>query len=325
MDPHAGLKEISESPGLLRRVMCAVPGLRWLYHEARRIGYLHDPERAPFILTYPAGHYYSPLPTLSSAVAAARRPRDAGFAAASAIDMRVDDQLRLLREFAAFRDSIPFASAGANNGCRYNYDNSWFEACDAVVLHAMLRHFRPTRVVEIGSGYSSAAALDTVDRFLDGRTAYTFIEPNPYRLEALLRGEDRKRHTVIKRFVWDEPLSTFAALRDGDFLFIDTSHVVKAGSDVQFLFFEVLPCLAPGVIVHLHDIFWPFEYPEDWFRLGRAYNENYLVQAFLMYNKSWQVLFFNHYLQVFHEAEFRAALPTALQSRGSSLWLRKLD
>ncbi len=313
--------ETSEPYSLLRRAMCAVPGLRWLYHEGRRIGCLHDPEFAPFLTTYAPGHYYSPIPRLSEALQASKRV--AGIRTLPGIDLRDAGQTALLQSFAPMAATIPFGPAGADNGCRYHYGNTWFDACDAVVLHCMLRHLRPPRLIEVGSGYSSAVTLDTNDRFLDATTAVTFIEPNPYRLNALLRGEDRSRHTVIQKPVWDVPLETLTALRAGDVFFIDTSHVVKAGSDVQYLFFEVLPRLAPGVIIHLHDIFWPFEYPADWFRMGRVYNEAYLLRAMLSFSQGYEILFFNHYLQCVHGTALAAALPAAMDSRGSSIWLRK--
>lgn len=301
--------------------MCAVPGLRWLYHEGSRIRYLHDPEFAPFITTYYPGHYYSPIPSMSDALKAVEH--SAGRTTLPGIDLREAGQTELLDTFAPMAASIPFGPPGADTGCRYHYGNTWFDACDAVILHCMLRHLRPPRLIEVGSGYSSAVTLDTNDRFLDASTTITFIEPNPCRLNTVLRGEDRSRHTVIQRPVWDVPMETLVSLRAGDVFFIDTSHVMKSGSDVQFLFFEVLPRLAPGVIIHLHDIFWPFEYPADWFRMGRAYNEAYLVQAMLSFSRGYEMLFFNHYMQCVHGAAMAAALPVSQNSRGSSIWLRK--
>lgn len=321
MDQHSALLETSGRPSALRRVMCAVPGLRWLYHEGRRLGFFHDPEFAPFLTVYDPGHYYNPIPRMSDAVAAWNKVR--GRAEVPGVDMRDDAQLALLDAFAPMAASIPFGPAGADTGCRYHYGNTWFDECDAAVLHCMLRHLRPPRVLEVGSGYSSAVSLDTSERFLDASISFTFIEPNPYRLNAMLRDQDRSRHTVINRPVWDVPMETLTSLRAGDVFFIDTSHVVKAGSDVQFLLLEVMPRLAPGVIIHLHDIFWPFEYPGEWFRMGRAYNEAYLLQGMLAYSRGYEVLFFNHYLQCRHEAALAAALPVAMRSLGSSLWLRK--
>jgi hypothetical protein len=319
--PRYANPEISEPESPLRRLMYAVPGLRWLYHEARRQRNFRDPEVAAFVGTYPPGHYYSAIPRLSDALRAVEAV--AGVRTVPGVDLRTEAQLALLADLAAFAATIPFGEAGEATGCRYAYGNTWFEHCDAVVLHALLRHLRPARLLEVGSGFSSAVTLDTNDRFLAGSLAITFVEPNPYRLDALLRDSDRTRHTVIRRPVWEAPLEALDALRPGDIFFIDTSHVLKPGSDVHYLFFEMLPRLAPGVIIHLHDIFWPFEYPEDWLRMGRAYNEAYLARALLTQSRGYEILFFNHYLQCCHPEAVTAALPVAMRSRGSSLWLRK--
>ena len=135
----------------------------------------------------------------------------------------------------------------------------------------------------------------------------------------MLRASDRDKHTILNRPVWDVPVADLISLQAGDVFFIDTSHVLKVASDVHFLFFEVLPRLAPGVIIHLHDIFWPFEYPADWFGMGRAYNEAYLTQALLMGGNRFEVLFFNHYLQEEHRDLFTASLPAAMRSRAHAM------
>jgi hypothetical protein len=110
-----------------------------------------------------------------------------------------------------------------------------------------------------------------------------------------------------------------------DILFIDSSHVIKAGSDVSYLFNEVLPYLRPGVIVHFHDIMWPFEYPLDWYlRRGWLWNEAYFLRAFLQFNSAFEVLFFNAFLDQFYQPDVQHILPEFTQELGSSLWLRKV-
>jgi hypothetical protein len=118
--------------------------------------------------------------------------------------------------------------------------------------------------------------------------------------------------------------SVFAALGPGDILFIDSTHVCKPGSDVEFLFSRVLPALAAGVYVHVHDIFYPFEYPKEWVEEGRAWNEAYLLAAFLQYNRAFRVEFWGQYLQHFHRERFAADLPLYLRDPGGSIWLRKV-
>ena len=121
----------------------------------------------------------------------------------------------------------------------------------------------------------------------------TFIETYPDRLRGLLRPHDEGATRIIEREVQEVPIDTFSSLRAGDLLFIDSSHVIKCGSDVQFLMFEVLPQLPTGVFVHFHDVFYPFEYPAEWVLKGRYWNEDYFLRAFLSYNSEWEISFFN--------------------------------
>ena len=123
--------------------------------------------------------------------------------------------------------------------------------------------------------------------------------------------------------VQNVPLAAFEELGDNDILFIDSSHVCKAGSDVNFLVFNVLPALAPGVVVHFHDIGWPFEYPLQWIADGRAWNEAYLLRAFLQYNRSFEILVFNSYAYRTFRSFFEKRMPLYLERPGGSLWLRK--
>ncbi len=138
----------------------------------------------------------------------------------------------------------------------------------------MIRHLRPRRYLEIGSGWSTALALDTNDQWLDGSMRVTCIEPYPDDLNKLLRPEDDVE--VLSRGVQGVELERFADLEPGDILFIDCSHVVKTGSDAHYLITRVLPIVPVGVYIHIHDIFWAFEYPDEWVYEGRAWNEAYL-------------------------------------------------
>ncbi|PON13546.1 hypothetical protein C2W62_33810 [Candidatus Entotheonella serta] len=148
----------------------------------------------------------------------------------------------------------------------------------------MLRRQHPRRVIEIGSGFSSSVMLDVNDLFLDNSVQFTFIEPYPERLFEQFRDDDQQRHTVIEKPLQDVLLSLFRELSAGDILFIDSSHVVKIGSDVAYILFHILPALQSGVLIHFHDILWPFEYPEDWIFEGRAWNEAYVLRSFLQFN-----------------------------------------
>jgi hypothetical protein len=165
--------------------------------------------------------------------------------------------------------------------------------------------------------------LDTNDLFLSKATAFTFVEPHPERLESLASAADLATHRLVRAAVQDVPQSLFDCLEANDFLFIDSSHVVKVGSDVGHLLTHVLPRLNDDVIVHFHDVFWPFEYPEQWFAEGRAWNEDYVLRAFLQFNERFEILLFNSYLAVHHSRSLQQHLPLALEDPGGSLWLRK--
>ena len=130
----------------------------------------------------------------------------------------------------------------------------------------------------MGSGFTSALALDVRDRFLPD-LELTFIEPYPDRLYGLLGQKDRGLCEIIPAPVQDVPLEKFDQLSAGDILFVDTSHVAKTGSETNWVILNVLPRLAQGVIVHIHDIFWPFEYPRHWIEDARSWSEIYLVRA----------------------------------------------
>jgi hypothetical protein len=119
--------------------------------------------------------------------------------------------------------------------------------------------------------------------------------------------------------------TVFKDLSEDDFLFVDSSHVSKTGSDVNRLFFDILPNLRRGVVVHFHDIFHPFEYPEEWvFDQKRSWNELYMLRSFLSFNESFEIVMFNTFMEHFHEGWFRKNMPRCLENRGGSIWIKKI-
>ena len=268
------------------------------------------------------GHYYSALP--SQAGVARRAPSLFGPPPRTlkGLDLREPQQLALLHALEPYYDSQPFP-ATRTPPLRYWFDNPSYSWSDALFLHAMLRHLRPRSVVEIGSGYSSCVTLDTSELFLGGAVECTFVEPHPELLRSLLRPGDEGRVRLVAAEVQDAPMGVFEALGANDVLFIDSTHVSKVGSDVNHLVLEVLPRLAPGVHVHFHDVFHPFEYPEHWVRSGHAWNEAYLLRAFLTMNAAYEVVLFNTFLEHFHEDYFVRRMPLCLRNRGGSIWIRR--
>jgi hypothetical protein len=269
-----------------------------------------------------AGHYYSPIPEKAEVLRQIEVTRGKA-PSTPEIELNREGQAALLEEFANYQADIPFPEE-KTDGFRYFHRNDWFSYADAIFLHCLLRKYRPGRIIEVGSGFSSAVMLDTIDLFFDRSPEVTFIEPYPDRLKSLLKEEDSGRVTILESKVQEVPLEVFRALADGDLLFIDSSHVIKCGGDLQFLMFEVLPVLPSGVFVHFHDIFYPFEYPEQWLHQERNWNELYLLRAFLAHNEGWEVHFFNSYVAAEFGPLIAERLPLAARSAGGSIYLRKL-
>lgn len=231
-------------------------------------------------------------------------------------------QIELIKKFALYYKEFPFTEKKQENA-RYYYCNNFFGSGSAVILYSLMRHFRPRRIIEIGSGFSSAAMLDINDRFFDSKILFSFIEPYPERLLSLLTKNDKETCHIHAEAVQNSSNEIFKDLCANDILFIDSSHVAKIGSDVVHILTNILPALPPGVIIHFHDIYWPFEYPEAWILQGRAWNEAYILKAFLQFNSSFEILLFNSYLSVHHMNVVEEYLPFGLKELGGSLWLTK--
>jgi len=270
----------------------------------------------------PPGHFYSPIPDPNEIRGRQERifsvpPELPG------IDLNAKGQLDLLKELVAFYGEMPFTEE-KKQGLRYYFNNVAFCHTDAVVLYSVLRWLKPKRLIEVGSGFSSAVTLDTDELFLSGSLDITFIEPFPQTLNVLLTEKDRQRATLINKPLQDVGVGLFRELRAGDILFIDSTHVAKTGSDVNCIFFELLPALEPGVWIHFHDIMYPFEYPKEWVYEGRAWNETYMLRAFLQYNDDYRIRLFNTYLHAFHGDVFEKKMPVCLKNTGGSIWIEKL-
>jgi cephalosporin hydroxylase len=189
----------------------------------------------------------------------------------------------------------------------------------------MLRHIQPRRIIEVGSGFSSAAMLDLNERAHGGSIEMTFIDPEMERLKRLLRGDDRGRVRLLEQRVQDVALAEFDRLEAGDVLFIDSSHVAKIGSDVNHLYFTVIPRLKTGVYVHVHDIPDHFDYPRPWYDEGRAWNEVFLLRAFLMYNRAFEVAFFAPWIVHLNLPWVRQHFPLCARGAGGQIWLRRVE
>ena len=264
----------------------------------------------------PNGHYYSPVINIDE-VRKSKVYQGSDIPHIEGVDLNVSGQLALAANLQKYF-SPPFSESKSEK--RYYFQNHMFLYTDAIILYACMRHFKPRKIIEAGSGFSSAVMLDTKDLHLP-ELELTFIEPYPERFNSLLSSTDRIN--LLQSNLQDVPLDTFDQLQRDDILFIDSSHVSKTGSDVNYTIFEILPRLAPGVIIHIHDIFYPFEYPMEWIEAGRSWNEAYLIRAFLMYNNQFKIVFFNSFLHKFHKEIF-SSQPLFYKNTGASLWVQKV-
>ena len=271
-------------------------------------------------------HFYQPIPdTRSLPESLWRRPSEL-----VGIDMNQQAQLNLLRTFSKFRDEFQrFPIAPPIGDERFYLGNRLFDGVDALVAYCMVRHFQPRLIIEVGSGFSSLALGEAASK--NGCTSIICIEPFP---RDFLRKGFPGLQTLIEKNVQEIDPEFFSKLQSGDILFIDSSHTVKIGGDVNYLFLEILPRLKPGVIVHVHDIFLPFEYRRDWVMDEfRFWSEQYLLQAFLSFNSEFEVMMANRYLAHKYMDNLKAAFavladlqpgrPSSVRWDGGSFWMRR--
>jgi len=278
-------------------------------------------DTARYLTWQPPGHFYSAVPSWRQVEARFDVLSDRSWRDIPGVTIDEDAHAELLRTLAPLWADFDFPAQPAP-GTRYHTENGSFGPSDGRVHWAMLQHLRPKRLIEVGSGHSSALTLEAADRHLGGRLDLTFVEPYPAVLESLLADGDRDQVQVVASPIQEVDEQLFRSLEAGDVLFIDDSHVAKVDSDVLHLFFRVLPVLAPGVWVHVHDVFFPFEYPPHWLEEGRTWTEVYLVRAFLMYSTAFEVAFFGDAVR---RSPRLAAMPEAepLLGGSGSLWLRR--
>jgi len=232
-------------------------------------------------------------------------------------------QLDLLSKLAAFSGELGELFARSGDTDSFDWKNNAFNVADASFYYAMIRLFRPARVIEVGAGHSTCMAALAAVR--NGDTALDAIEPYP---PAFLAAGRPGLRCLIQQPVQSVPAGSLTSLEANDILFIDSSHVSKIGSDVTYLILEILPRLKPGVIVHFHDIFLPWDMPRDWIEKHHLFwNEQYLLLAFLQGNRDFEVLLASQYIGQCHRERLKEAFPhinTDLPlPGGGSFWIRR--
>jgi predicted O-methyltransferase YrrM len=284
-------------------------------------------------------HFYWPIPDIRTLEKREWPTRNCAF------DVNLENQAEFAqRVVTSYARELGFQPENSNPAI-YHLNNGLFESVDAEVAYCMVRDRKPRRIVEVGGGFSTrvmAAAVRT--NAVEGTACkLTTIEPNP---DGTLRHGFEGLSELISTKVQNVPIETFTSLEPGDILFIDSSHVVTVGGDVVYEFFEIFPRLQPGVIIHLHDIFYPSDYPRDavlnflWF-----WSEQYLLEALLTSNSGFEVLWASSAMQLLRpnvlEENFpnwddsyqrmppriRKFIPTADGKRvwPSSFWMQKVS
>jgi predicted nucleic acid-binding Zn-ribbon protein len=269
-------------------------------------------------------HYYSCLPEVSTL----KEQLWEETSALVGIELNDSAQLRFLEQtcprFKDEYDAFPYDPTVVPY--QYYLNQEMFRAVDAEVLHCIIRRYRPQRIIEVGSGFSTyVIASAAVANAQEGHHAQvTVIDPNP---NDVMRQGFPGLSTVLEKPVQDTDISLFNSLRENDVLFVDSSHVLHIDSDVRFLVLEVLPRLNPGVLVHFHDIFLPLHYPREWVvREHRFWTEQYMLQAFLAFNRDFEVVWAGSYMHIRHSDALALAFPSydPLTVWPGSFWIRRL-
>jgi hypothetical protein len=245
------------------------------------------------------------------------------------VDLNEQGQLDLLESvvtpFKPEYSTFPLHRTRGHDG--YYVFNGNFETVDGEVLYALIRHFKPQRIVEVGSGASTLLALKAtrLNKREGNGCELTTIDPFP---PESLHHNSTGPIRLIDKPVQAIDLSLFQSLRAGDILFIDSTHVARIGSDVVHEILRLLPELNSGVLVHFHDIFLPSDYPRRWVvDLKRFWNEQYLLQAFLCMNPRFEVVWGSSFMHLMHPDRLADAFPSYDSSKcwPASFWIQKLE
>ncbi len=273
-------------------------------------------------------HYYSPVPDISDLEERKvwSKKSDLG-----GIAFQPNKQIQFMKKIGnKFGQECAWpGQPDKNNPSSFYTENNSFSFGCAAALHSIIRYHKPKRIIEIGSGFSSivissAVALNDIEGV---QNQYTIIDPYPdFVTERKISGIDELVRTRVEL----TDAERFVKLECNDILFIDSGHTVRTGSDVNFLYLDVLPNLAPGVLVHIHDVCLPYEYPQAYFTnpsFRVFWTEAYLLQAFLAFNSKFEILMALGYLMTDHKNEFQNAFPhydsSIHKAVSGSFWIQR--
>lgn len=270
-------------------------------------------------------HFYTPIPDTSALPQALWE----GTSDVPGVNLDIPRAMALFRTIVEpYRSEFEqFPWEKPDGPAQFYLRNSSYSTGDAETLYSVVRHYRPRRIIEIGAGQTTLVIAQALrrNRADDAARACTFVSIEPYPPE-YLEPKPPELSRLIAQELQGVPLSEFEALEAGDILFIDSSHVVRIGSDVVYEFLEILPRLKPGVLVHIHDIFLPYEYPRKWFDSARFFwTEQYMLQALLQFTRGFEVLLPLHAMYRADREAFRGLIASCTQGSGpGAFWMRRI-
>jgi hypothetical protein len=264
-------------------------------------------------------HYYEPLFNPKHLKRSLRLDRNL-----PGIDFNVPAQLEILKQFNYNEELLKFPMDKLDNRPVYCYNHGPFGPGDSEYLYNIIRLFKPGKIIEVGCGSSTLMALNAIKKNKEIDSAYmgelTCIEPYEH---AWLKECDVK---VVRSLVENVGKELFGTLGKNDILFIDSSHVIRPQGDVLFEYLEILPTLNPGVMVHIHDIFTPKDYRDEWVKTATLWNEQYLLEAFLSGNKEYEIIGATNFLSHHHHDMFSSKCPVFKSQANiepGSFWIRR--
>jgi predicted O-methyltransferase YrrM len=239
------------------------------------------------------------------------------------VEMCEEDQIGFLENvFSKYTDVFKsFPLKQTNDELEFTFENDQISGADPFVLYALIRHLKPAHVIEVGAGYSTLVTTRALRENRCGRI--TCIEPYP---RSFLKRAVEGVGEILSVPVQDIDFSVFEALCENDVLFIDSSHVVRIGGDVNQLFLEILPRLRPGVWIHIHDVFFPHDYPEEWTKqMNFFWSEQYLLHSFLCCNSEFKVRFAVGYMGKKYTRSMQKVFPGyQIGMGGGSCWIQRV-
>jgi len=276
-------------------------------------------------------HYYQPIPDTRLLPSKLWRTKSE----LAGIDMNEKTQIEFLTNVVPiYQKETNFPRTKSD--FKFYLENATFGPVDAEILHCMIRHFKPKKIVEIGSGFSTLISANAVSLNRKENVITELFAIEPYPNDVLKRGINGLTKLIQKKLEQVD-LNFFLELDENDILFIDSTHVVKTGGDVNNIYLEILPRLKKGVFVHIHDIFFPYEYPKKWlFQAHRFWTEQYLLQAFLVFNNAYEVHWASFFMHTNHPAKLASHFPNYKNKQvwestnhskyayPASFWIRKI-